>query len=89
MTTETLLLIILIVFLAGAFPSWPHSKSWGYAPTGVLTILLVIFLVWAIAGGRPLFRSSDRDIETTVQDVGQDLKAAGRDVGDSIRRTVE
>ncbi len=84
MTTETLLLVILIVLLAGVFPSWPHSKSWGYAPTGVLTLLLVIFLVWAIAGGRPLFRSSG-----TVQEVGQDIKAAGRDVADSIRRTVE
>ena len=89
MTTETFLLLILIVFLAGALPTWPHSKSWGYAPTGVLTLLLIVFLVWAIAGGRPLFRSSGQDVKTTVQDAGQDIKAAGRDVADSIRRTVE
>ncbi len=78
MTTETLLLLVVIVLIAGAFPAWPHSKSWGYAPTGVLTFLLVVFLIWAIAGDRPLFRSS-----------GQDLKSTGRDVADSIRRTVQ
>ncbi len=89
MTTETLLLMIIIVFIAGILPAWPYSKSWGYVPIGVLTLLLVIFLVWAIAEGRPLFRSSERDIKTTVQDAGQDLKSAGRDVADSIRRTVE
>lgn len=89
MTTETILLLIIIVFLAGALPAWPHSKSWGYAPTGVLTLLLVIFLIWAIAGGRPLFRSSGQDVKTTVQDAGQDLKAAGRDVADSIRHAVQ
>jgi hypothetical protein len=61
-----------------ALPAWPHSKSWGYRPTGVLTFLLVIFLICAIAGGRPLFRIT----------VGQDLKSAGRDVADSINRAV-
>ncbi|MDO8580924.1 MAG: DUF3309 family protein, partial [Candidatus Omnitrophota bacterium] len=48
MTTETVLLLIIIVVLAGALPAWPHSRSWGYAPTGVLTLLLVVFLIWAI-----------------------------------------
>lgn len=89
MTTETLVLLIIIVFLAGTLPAWPHSKSWGYAPTGVLTVLLVIFVTWAIAEERPLLRSSARDVKTTVQDAGQDLKAAGRDVADSIRDTVQ
>lgn len=89
MTTETLLLVILIIFLAGALPAWPYSRSWGYAPTGVLTLLLVIFIIWALAGDRPLFRSSGQDIKSTVQDVGQDLKSAGRDAADSIRRAVE
>lgn len=89
MTTETLLFLVVIVLIAGAFPAWPHSRSWGYAPTGVLTLLLVVFLIWAIAGGRPLFRSSGQGITSTVQDAGQDIKAAGREVGDSIKRTVE
>lgn len=89
MTTEALLLLIVILLVLGALPSWPYSRSWGYAPTGVLTLLLVAFLIWAIAGGRPLFRSSGQDIQTTVQDAGQDLKAAGRDVADSIRDAVQ
>ena len=83
MSTETLLLLVLIVVVAGTLPSWPYSKSWGYAPTSVLTVLLVVFLVWAVAGGRPLFRGSG-----TMHDAGQDLKSAGRDVADSVRRTV-
>ncbi len=78
MSTETIILFVVLVFVIGAWPAWPHSRSWGYAPTGVLSLLLVIFLVWAIAGGRPLFRSS----------VGDDLRAAGHDVGDAVKRAV-
>ncbi len=89
MSIETLLLIVLIVLLVGAFPVWPYSQSWGYAPGGVFTLVLVIFLIWALAGGRPLFRSTGSDIKATVQDAGQDLKSAGRDVASSIRRTVQ
>lgn len=89
MTTETLLLFVLIVLIAGILPAWPYSRSWGYAPTGVFTILLVVFLIWAIAGGRPFFRSSGSNIEATVQEAGQDIKAAGRDVADSIRDAVQ
>ena len=89
MTTEALLILIVIFLVLGALPSWPYSKSWGYAPTGVLTLLLVAFLIWAIAGGRPLFRSSGQDVKTTVQEAGQDLKSAGRDVADSIRDAVQ
>ena len=89
MTNETLLLILLVILLIGIFPSWPYSRSWGYVPTGILAFLLVVFLIWAIAGGRPLFRSSGRDVSSTVEEAGQDLKAAGRDVADSIRDAVQ
>ncbi len=82
MSTETLLLLVLIIVVIGALPTWPYSKPWGYAPTGILTLLLLIFIVWAVAGGRPLFRSS-------MDDAGHDLKAAGRDVADSIRHAVQ
>jgi hypothetical protein len=76
--------------LAGALPVWPHSRSWGYAPTSVVTILLVIFLIWALAEERPLFRrSAGDDIQAGVEDLGRDIKEAGRDVSSSIRRTVE
>ena len=89
MTTETLLLLIVIILVIGALPSWPYSKSWGYVPTGVLTLLLIVFFVWALAGGRPFFRSSGQDVKTTIQDAGQDIKSAGRDVADSIRHAVQ
>jgi hypothetical protein len=79
MSTETLLLFIVIAFVVGALPLWPYSKSWGYAPTGVLSVLLVIFLIWAIAGGRPLFRGSS---------VGDTIEDAGRDVADTVRDAV-
>ena len=39
------LLIIVILLLVGAFPSWPHSRSWGYYPSGGIGILLVIVIV--------------------------------------------
>lgn len=41
----TILLIILILMLFGALPTWPHSRSWGYGPTGGLSLLIVILLV--------------------------------------------
>jgi hypothetical protein len=41
----TILLIILILLLLGAVPSWPYSRSWGYGPSGILGLLLVILLV--------------------------------------------
>jgi Protein of unknown function (DUF3309) len=41
----TILLIILILLLLGAVPTWPHSRSWGYGPSGLLGLVLVIILV--------------------------------------------
>ena len=41
----TILLIILILFLIGALPTWPHSRAWGYAPSGGLGTILVILLI--------------------------------------------
>ncbi|MCY1221442.1 hypothetical protein D9M72_335000 [compost metagenome] len=46
----TILLIILILLLVGALPTWPHSRSWGYGPTGGLGIVLIIVLVLLLAG---------------------------------------
>jgi hypothetical protein len=40
-----ILLIILIVLLLGAVPAWPYSRSWGYGPSGILGLLLVVLLV--------------------------------------------
>ncbi|ENO98098.1 MAG TPA: DUF3309 family protein [Thauera phenylacetica] len=50
MSLGTILLIVLILFLIGALPSWPHSRSWGYAPSGVLGVVLVIVLILFLMG---------------------------------------
>jgi hypothetical protein len=49
----TILLIILILLLLGALPSWPHSRSWGYRPTGLLGLVLIIVLVLLLIGYIP------------------------------------
>jgi len=50
MSLGTILLIILILVLVGVIPTWPHSKSWGYAPSGVLGVVLVIVIVLLLMG---------------------------------------
>jgi len=45
-----ILLIVLILFLVGALPSWPHSKNWGYGPSGGLGLIVVILLVLVLTG---------------------------------------
>ena len=43
----TILLIVLVLLLIGVFPSWPHSRSWGYGPSGGLgLVLLVLLILW-------------------------------------------
>jgi hypothetical protein len=49
-TLGTILLIILILLLIGALPTWPHSRSWGYYPTGGLGLILVIILILVLLG---------------------------------------
>ena len=46
----TILLIILILLLLGAVPAWPHSRSWGYAPSGGLGLIVVILLILVLLG---------------------------------------
>ncbi|MCM3874299.1 MAG: DUF3309 domain-containing protein [Pyrinomonadaceae bacterium] len=46
----TILLIILVLLLLGAIPSWPHSRSWGYRPTGGLGLILIIVLILVLMG---------------------------------------
>jgi hypothetical protein len=50
MSITTILIIILILLLIGAIPSWRHSRSWGYGPSGVLGIILVIVIILALTG---------------------------------------
>jgi hypothetical protein len=46
----TILIIVLILILIGAFPSWPHSSGWGYGPSGVVGLILVILLILLLLG---------------------------------------
>jgi len=46
----TILLVVLVLMALGAIPAWPHSRSWGYAPSGLLTILVVVLLVLVLTG---------------------------------------
>jgi hypothetical protein len=46
----TLLLVIVILMLIGAIPSWPHSRSWGYFPCGSMGLILLILLILILAG---------------------------------------
>jgi hypothetical protein len=50
MSLGTILLIVLILMLIGVVPAWPHSKSWGYAPSGLLGLVVVIILVLLLMG---------------------------------------
>lgn len=46
----TILLIILILILLGAMPTWPHSRSWGYGPSGGIGLILIIVLILVLMG---------------------------------------
>ncbi|MGQ3028905.1 MAG: DUF3309 family protein, partial [Ferrovibrionaceae bacterium] len=45
MSVGTILVIILILILLGAIPAWPHSRGWGYGPSGILGVVLVVVLI--------------------------------------------
>lgn len=46
----TILIVVLILMLVGAFPSWPHSRSWGYWPSGGLGLVLMILVILLLLG---------------------------------------
>lgn len=46
----TILLVVLILLLIGAVPTWPHSRAWGYGPSGVLGIVLIVLLILLLTG---------------------------------------
>ena len=50
MSLGTILLIVLILLLIGAIPSWPHSRSWGYGPSGGLGLVVIIVIVLLLMG---------------------------------------
>lgn len=50
MSLGTILLIVLILILIGVFPTWPHSTNWGYGPSGVLGLVVIIIIVMLVMG---------------------------------------
>ena len=50
MSLGTILIIILILILIGAIPAWPHSRAWGYGPSGILGVVLVVVLILLLMG---------------------------------------
>lgn len=50
MSVGTILLILLVLALIGAFPSWPYSSSWGYFPTGGIGLILLIVIILLVLG---------------------------------------
>jgi len=46
----TILLIVLILLLLGAIPTWSHSRSWGYGPSGILGVIVIILLILVLTG---------------------------------------
>jgi hypothetical protein len=50
MTLGTILLIVLLLMLVGALPTWSHSRSWGYGPTGGLGLVVIVLIVLLLTG---------------------------------------
>ncbi|HMD34834.1 MAG TPA: DUF3309 family protein [Vicinamibacterales bacterium] len=46
----TILIVLVVLMLLGAIPTWPHSRSWGYGPSGGLGVILLIVVVLLLAG---------------------------------------
>ena len=50
MSLGTVLLIILILILVGALPTWGHSRGWGYGPSGIVGVILIVFIILLLLG---------------------------------------
>lgn len=50
MTLGTILLIVLVLLLVGAIPTWPYSRGWGYGPSGIVGLLFVVLLIMLLTG---------------------------------------
>jgi hypothetical protein len=50
MSLGTVILIILFLILLGVIPTWPHSRQWGYAPSGIVSIIVIVLLIMLLTG---------------------------------------
>ena len=88
MATETSILLIVIIVVAGAFRVGFYNDTWGYAPIGMLMTILVVLLLWTVLTGRTP-GTATADLKAGVQEAGQELKEVGRTTADSIRKTIQ
>ena len=51
MSLTTIVVIVLVLLLVGAIPAWPHSRSWGYGPSGGLGLIVLVLVVLLLIGG--------------------------------------
>lgn len=50
MSVSTILLVVVVLMLVGAIPTWPHSKAWGYGPSGGIGLILIILIILLLMG---------------------------------------
>jgi len=50
MSLGTVILIVLFLILLGVIPTWPHSRQWGYAPSGIVSIIVIVLLIMLLMG---------------------------------------
>ncbi|MCX7203537.1 MAG: DUF3309 family protein [Burkholderiales bacterium] len=50
MSLGTILLIVLVLLLLGIIPTWPHSQGWGYAPSGIVGVIVVVLVIMLLTG---------------------------------------
>jgi hypothetical protein len=50
MSITTILIVILILALVGVLPTWPHSRSWGYAPSGIVGLIVIVLIILFLMG---------------------------------------
>jgi hypothetical protein len=53
---STLLIVLLVLLLVGLLPAWPYSQAWGYYPSGIVSVLLVVAVLLLVFGGTPVVR---------------------------------
>ena len=56
MSLGLILLVLLVILLMGGLPTWGHSRNWGYGPSGIVGVLLIVCLILLIAGVFPVIR---------------------------------
>jgi len=69
--------------------SAPNNQEWPNGQIGVVTLILVVFIILVLVGGRHFFHNTGHDVRSTIQDAGHDLKSTGRDAAASIRDSVQ